>query len=66
MLAYRQKIYAFERAIRIIEELSRRESVSASDSERSTKVLNNTYLKLIEIFPVSDWSGAKAYELLPL
>ena len=66
MRAYRQKIYAFERAIRIIEELSRREPVSASASERSTKVLNNTYLKLIEIFPVSDWSGAKSYELLPL
>lgn len=66
MLAYRQKIYAFERAIRIIEELSRRDPVSVSASKRSTQVLNNTYLKLIEIFPVSDWSGTKDHEPLPL
>ncbi|MCI5123860.1 MAG: hypothetical protein D3925_05135 [Candidatus Electrothrix sp. AR5] len=66
MLAYRQKIYAFERAIRVIEESYQKDPISAAASERSNLVLNNTYLKLIEIFPVSDWSGAKDHELLPL
>ncbi|MCI5209521.1 MAG: hypothetical protein D3910_12190 [Candidatus Electrothrix sp. ATG2] len=59
MTAHRQKIYAFERSIQIIEEFAKSGSFFISD--KSFQALNSTYEKLVEIFPVSDESGVSDF-----
>ena len=54
MTANKQKIYAFERSIQVIEKLSQNNSLSISDE--SFQALYNTGQKLKEMFTASEES----------
>ena len=54
MTANKQKLYAFERSIQVIEKLSQNNSLSISDE--SFQALYNTGKKLKEMFTSSDES----------
>ena len=54
MTANKQKLYAFERSIQVIEKLSQNNSLSISDE--SFQALYNTGQKLKEMFTSSDES----------
>ncbi|WP_339137340.1 MAG: hypothetical protein WGN25_04885 [Candidatus Electrothrix sp. GW3-4] len=52
MPAYQQQLHAFEKSIKIIEELA--QSDSSAIAEKSIQTLNKTYETLIEIFALSE------------
>jgi hypothetical protein len=51
MTAYRQKLYAFEKTIQLIEESAMKRSFPVSDA--SFQALYNTYEEMKKLFPVS-------------
>ncbi len=59
MSAHKQKLYAFEQSIKIIEEFSQAGTFKVSDE--SFQALDNTYKKMKELFPVSGESGVNDF-----
>ena len=62
MTAYKQKLYALERAIQPIEKLDQNKSFAVSD--KSLQALYKTYEKLIDMFIASDESGISDFSAL--
>jgi hypothetical protein len=59
MTAYIQKLYAFKKAIRLIEKSAQNNSLLVSDE--SFQALYNTYEKLMEKLPASDESRISGF-----
>ena len=61
MTAYRQKLYAFEKTIQVIEESAMNNSFTVSDA--SFQALYNTYEELKKLFPTSDKAKTRTLAL---
>ena len=64
MTAYKQKLYAVEKSIQLIERSARNNSFAVSDE--SLHALYKTYEKLIDMFIASDESRASDFSLLQI
>ncbi|MCI5142464.1 MAG: hypothetical protein D3909_12255 [Candidatus Electrothrix sp. ATG1] len=64
MTAYKKKITAFKKAIRVVEMSAQNNSFLVSDE--SFQALYNTYEKLKEMFPVSDESRTSDFLMLQI
>lgn len=64
MTANKQKIYAFERAVELIEMSMKKNPTLSSD--KSLQVLYNTYEKLTEVFMTADERRANDFLALEL
>ncbi|WLE97415.1 MAG: hypothetical protein QTN59_00990 [Candidatus Electrothrix communis] len=59
MSAHKQKLYAFEQSIKIIEGFAQSGTFNVTDN--SLQALNNTYEKMKELFPISDELGVNDF-----